>query len=189
MSMKILKENKEKVTIINKSKFIGIVQKIYTKNEINETLNKIKERYSDATHICYAYILGNEKKYSDNGEPTGTAGIPILDVLEKNNLDYVLAIVIRYFGGIKLGANGLVRAYSSSISEIINNNVKEIEYGYLIKINEDYKKTNDLDYLLKDSIIIKKEFNDRIIIEVLVNKDDLGKLSNINYEIIKETIL
>ncbi len=115
MSMKILKENKEKITIINKSKFIGIVKKVYTKEEINNLLVDLRKQYKDATHICYAYVLNNEKKYSDDGEPTGTAGIPILDVLEKNNLDYTLAIVIRYFGGIKLGANGFVRAYSNSI--------------------------------------------------------------------------
>lgn len=187
--MKILKENKEKITIINKSKFIGIVQKIYTKKGINEILNKVKNQYKDATHICYAYILENEKKYSDDKEPSGTAGLPILDVLEKNNLDYVLAIVIRYFGGVKLGANGLVRAYSNSISEIVKDNIKNIEYGYLIRINEDYNKISNLDYILKDSIIIKKEFNDKILIEVIVKKDYLAKLLNINYEIIKEIIL
>ena len=187
--MKILKENKEKLTIINKSKFIGIVQKFYTKIEINEFLIKIKDKYKDATHICYAYILDNEKKYSDDKEPTGTAGKPILDVLEKNNLNYILAVVIRYFGGVKLGSNGLIRAYSTSIKQVIKNNIKDIEYGYLIEINEDYNKINDLDYLLKDSVILKRTFIDKLMIEAIVKKDTLAKLSNINYQIIKETII
>ena len=189
MSMKILKENKEKITIINKSKFIGIVKKVYTKEEINNLLVDLRKQYKDATHICYAYVLNNEKKYSDDGEPTGTAGIPILDVLEKNNLDYTLAIVIRYFGGIKLGANGLVRAYSNSISELIKDNIKDIEQGYLIEIKEDYHNIKTIEYLLKDSKILNKDFNDKLTIQVIVNSDILNKLSNINYTIIKEIIM
>ena len=189
MPMKILKENKENIIIINKSKFIGIVNKVYTKDEINNYLKEIKDKYKDATHICYAYILNNEKKYSDDKEPAGTAGIPILDVLEKNNLNYILAIVIRYFGGIKLGANGLVRAYSSSISEIINNNIKDIEQAYLIEITEEYNKTNNIDYLLKDSVVLEKRFSDKLIIKAIVKKDILDKLSNINYIIIQNVII
>lgn len=187
--MKILKNNNENILIINKSKFIGIIQKVYTKEEINSFLNALRIKYKDATHICYAYVLNNEKKYSDDGEPSGTAGLPILDVLEKNNLNYCLAIVIRYFGGIKLSSNGLVRAYSNSISELIKNNIKDIEYGYLLRIIEDYNKSNDLDYLLKDSNIINKDFKDKIIIDVIISKDLLNKLSNINYQIIKEVII
>ena len=187
--MKILKNNKENILIINKSKFIGIVQKVYNKEDINTLLNNLKTNYKDATHICYAYVLDNEKKYSDDGEPTGTAGLPILDVLEKNHLNYCLAVVIRYFGGIKLGSNGLVRAYSNSISLLLKDNIKNIEYGYIIIIEEDYDKYDDIIYYLKDSVILKKEFNEKIKIEVIVNKDLLNKLSNIHYKILKEVII
>lgn len=187
--MKILKNNNENILIINKSKFIGIVQNVYSIDEIKQILKELKIKYKDATHICYAYVLNNEKKYSDDGEPSGTAGLPILDILQKNNINYCLAIVIRYFGGIKLGSNGLLRAYSNCISELIKDNIKDIEHGYLIEIIEDYNKTNDLDYLLKSSKIIKKDFKDKIIINVIVNKDLLNKLSNINYKIIKEVIM
>ncbi len=187
--MNILKDNKEKTTIINKSKFIGFVKIVYTKDDINKTINLLKDQYSDATHLCYAYILNNEKKYTDDGEPSGTAGLPILDVLEKNNLNYILAVVIRYFGGIKLGSNGLIRAYSNSISELLGDNIKEKEDGYLIKIIEDYNKSQELDYLLKKAHIIKKEYLDKLIIEVIVNKDLLDTLSHINYTIIKEVIM
>ncbi len=187
--MKILIDNKENNIIINKSRFIGIVQKVYTKDIINNILIKLKNEYKDATHICYAYILDNEKKYSDDKEPTGTAGLPILDVLEKNDLNYCIAIVIRYFGGIKLGANGLVRAYSNCISELVKNNIKNIEYGFLIEIIEDYNKISELDYLLKNALIQKKDYKDKVIIQVIVNNDLLNKLSNINYKIIDRVIM
>ena len=111
MSMKIIIKNNEITYIKEKSKFIGIICKVYTKDDIEEELNNVKKLYNDATHICYAYILPNSKKYFDDNEPSGTAGMPILNILEKNDLCYTLAIVVRYFGGIKLGSNGLVRAY------------------------------------------------------------------------------
>jgi uncharacterized YigZ family protein len=187
--MKIIKNDVENLIIINKSKFIGIVKKVYTLDEVNDLLDKTKEKYSDATHVCYAYILPNKEKYDDDGEPMGTEGIPILDILKKNDLTYIIAIVVRYFGGIKLGSNGLVRAYSNTISSLIKDNIKEIETGYLIKIEEDYNKNDLLDYLLKEANIIKKDYQDKITIEVLVNKKTLDNLSNVKYQIIKETII
>lgn len=187
--MKIIKNDNENLVIINKSKFIGIIKKVYSQEEIDELLKNVREKYSDATHVCYAYIIPNREKYDDDGEPLGTAGIPILDILKKNDLGYIIAIVIRYFGGIKLGSNGLVRAYSNTISTLIKDNVKEIETGYLIRIEEDYSKSELINYLLKDEIIIKKDYQDKIVIEVIVNKKTLDNLSNVNYEILKETII
>lgn len=189
MSMKILKSDNENLIIINKSKFIGIVKKIYSKEEANDLLNIVKKEHPLATHICYAYILPNTEKYSDDGEPDGTAGIPILDALKKNNLCYVIAIVIRYFGGIKLGSGGLIRAYSNTISSLITDNTKEIETGYVIRIIEDYSNSDQINYLLKDEEIIKKDYQDKIIIEAIVKKKTLEKLSNVNYEIIEEKII
>ncbi len=189
MFMKIIKNNEEKLIIINKSKFIGFVKKIYSPNDIITILNDIKSIYQDATHICYAYILPNNEKYNDDGEPLGTAGIPILDVLKKNDLCYTIAIVVRYFGGIKLGSNGLIRAYSNTISSLIKDNTKEIENGYLIKIEENYNNNEQLNYLLKNSEIIKKDYQEKIIIEVIVNKKTLDKLSNVHYQIIEERII
>ena len=187
--MKTIINEKEIAYIILKSKFIGIIKKVSNKDEINYLLAKYRQDYSNATHLCYAYILPNAKKCSDDGEPSGTAGLPILDILEKNQLCYVLAIVIRYFGGIKLGANGLVRAYSHTISETLNQNIKDIEYGYLIQITEDYSKSSQIDYLLKDSKIISKEYQDKIIMKAIVNKKILESFSNIQFEIIEEKII
>ena len=189
MSMKIIKSNKENIIIVNKSKFIGIVKKINNKEEIQDILKQFSNKYPDATHICYAYILPNIEKYSDDGEPLGTAGIPILDLLKKNDLNYIIAIVIRYFGGIKLGSNGLIRAYTSTIKELLTNNTKDIETGYLIEINEDYSKSTLIDYLLKDEEILSKEYQDKILIKAIVKKKTLEKLSNVNYKIISEQFI
>ena len=189
MSMKILVNDNKKVNIINKSRFIGIVSKVMTKDEVLNILNKVKEQYPDATHICYAYSLPNIEKYSDDNEPMGTAGIPILDILRKNNLTYALAIVVRYFGGIKLGSNGLIRAYSGIINELVKDNIKDIEEAYLIHIEEDYSKSDLINYLLKDELIINKEYQDRIKLDVIIKKKTLDKLSNVNYKIIEERII
>jgi uncharacterized YigZ family protein len=187
--MKIIKNDNENLIIINKSKFIGIIKKVYSIEEIESILENTKKAHPMASHICYSYILPNKEKYYDDGEPDGTAGIPIMDVLKKNNICYILAIVIRYFGGIKLGSNGLIRAYGNTISSLLKDNLKEIETGYLIKIIENYNNSERLDYLLKDSKIINKDYQDKITIEVLVNKKTLDSLSNVNYQIIEEKII
>ena len=189
MSMKIIINNKENLIIINKSKFIGIIKKIYSKNEVESILNNLKNEYPDATHICYAYILPNQEKCSDDNEPSGTAGIPILDVLKKNNLNYVIAVVIRYFGGIKLGSNGLIRAYSNTISSLIKDNIKDSEIGYEIEIIENYNNSDLINYLLKDDIIINKEYQEQIIVKAIIKKKTLENLSNVKYKIIREIII
>ena len=189
MSMKIIINELEKTNIINKSRFIGIVKKIMTKEEAESILKETKEKYSDATHICYAYILPNTQKYSDDNEPSGTAGLPILEILKKNDVNYILAIVVRYFGGIKLGSNGLIRAYGNSISELINNNLKDIEIGYLISITSDYNNNDLIDYLLKEDTILEKEYQDKITTLAIVKKETLEKLSNVPYQILEEKII
>ena len=119
--MKTIKENMTNDIIIKNSRFITKLVKVNNIDDIDKALNDLKEEYRGATHYCYAYIIGNIKRFNDDGEPGGTAGMPILNVLEKNNLNNILCVVIRYFGGIKLGAGGLVRAYSNSISNALKN--------------------------------------------------------------------
>lgn len=142
--------NKEQEYIINKSKFITKLYKVTTEKQIVDILDNIKKEYKDSTHICYAYIIDNIKRFNDDGEPGGTAGMPILNVLENNELNYILAVVIRYFGGIKLGAGGLVRAYSNSVSETLKNNIKDLEQNIRIEILFDYSNSKKIDFLLKD---------------------------------------
>lgn len=101
--------------IIKKSKFISFIYFVKNEEEIMNYLNTIKKEHKSANHICYAYILnGGKEKCSDDGEPSGTAGLPILTYLKQNNLVNVLCVVVRYFGGVKLGAGGLIRAYKNS---------------------------------------------------------------------------
>lgn len=101
--------------IINKSRFIGYAQPISSEEEALDFIEKIKTKHRDATHNVYAYVLGansNVQRFSDDGEPSGTAGIPALEVLNKEDLRNVVVVVTRYFGGIKLGGGGLIRAYT-----------------------------------------------------------------------------
>lgn len=176
--MKTVKENIENEIIINKSRFITLLIKINNLDEIEKNLKEIKKKYKDATHYCYAYIIGNKEKCSDNGEPSGTAGIPILNVLKQNDLTNILCVVIRYFGGIKLGAGGLIRAYSTSASEALNKtNIVNLIKGYKIVIEFNYDNIKQINYLLKD-IQIKKEYGNTITYTFNIKEDSLNKIEN-----------
>lgn len=187
--MKTIKNNIQNEIIIKNSRFICYLYKIKDINEANSLLNNIKEEHKDATHHCYAYILDNIQKSSDDGEPGGTAGIPILKVLEKNNLSNILAIVVRYFGGIKLGAGGLVRAYTKSVTNTLSeDNIISLIKGYNLDIEFNYDLVKEIDYLLKNITINKKEYNTTIKynIDIPIEFLEIIKLNNINYTIIKD---
>ena len=183
-------KNNESIIIINKSKFITNIFCVDNLDEINNYLEEIKNKYKDATHHCYAYILDNIKRFNDDNEPSGTAGMPILDCLEKNNLNHVLCIVTRYFGGIKLGAGGLVRAYSNSVSNALNNTGKiELVNGYQVLIKFSYNKTDEINKLLDGYEIISKNFNNDVEYIVNIDKALLEKLENICVIEIKKEII
>ena len=170
-----IKEYVENTTIIKKSKFITKLYSINSIDEVSIILDKLKIQYKDSTHICYAYIINNIEKCCDDGEPSGTAGIPILNILKKNNLTNVLAIVIRYFGGIKLGAGGLTRAYSNSVNDTLKlTSIIELVYGYLIEIEFNYDQVKLIDYILNDNEIINKEYNDNIIYNFYLSEEELS---------------
>lgn len=125
---------------INKSKFYGKAFPVFSIDEIKDILKQTREEHLHATHVCYAYVLNGNEKCSDDGEPSGTAGKPILDVIKKKGLNNILIIVIRYFGGIKLGAGGLTRAYSTTASEVLMNaKFVEIEKAKLFNCLLTYK--------------------------------------------------
>lgn len=186
--MYTIKNNSIKEITIKNSKFITLLYKVYSLEDIKNTLVNVKTLYPNATHYCYAYILNNEKKSSDDGEPSGTAGTPILNILESNNLNYVLSIVVRYFGGIKLGSSSLIRAYSRSVKEAIKENIltKLIE-GINVNITFSWSNIKQIDYLLKDQLINKKEYLDNITYNISIPINILDTLKNylISYEIIK----
>lgn len=161
--MKIILENITNEIIIQKSRFITKLIKIDKIESISSILDYIKAEYKGATHYCYAYIFDNIKRFSDDREPSGTAGIPILNVLEKEDLNHILCIVIRYFGGIKLGTGGLVRAYTSSVTEALKNiDIKELVKAKKIHIIFSYKDSKKIDNLLKDFEILEKVFDQNI---------------------------
>ncbi len=171
--MYTIKENINNELIINKSRFITYIYKINKEDEVKNILDSLKKEYKDATHHCYSYILGNIKRFNDDGEPSHTAGMPILNVLENKKLDNVLAVVIRYFGGIKLGAGGLVRAYTNSVSEAINKGtIIPILKEYKIRIEFSYEDIDNINYYLKDYKIKYKEFDYNVIYEFIYNEDN-----------------
>ena len=114
--MKLINQNE---IIIKKSRFISLMYEINSKEEVDKILEELKKEHKKARHFPYAYKLNNTAKKSDDKEPSGTAGLPIYNIIEKNNLNNTLIVVIRYFGGIKLGAGGLIRAYSSAASGLL----------------------------------------------------------------------
>lgn len=120
--MKLIQKNYENTIIIQKSKFIAEAYRVNSVDEVEQILSSIRKKYYDASHHCYAYRIDqNLQKMSDDGEPAKTAGAPILDVILKKNIEKILIVVTRYFGGTLLGAGGLVRAYSGAASKVIEN--------------------------------------------------------------------
>lgn len=171
---------------IKKSKFITLLYPIHKIEEVDYYLRNAKNTYKDATHYCYAYKLSNFQKFSDDGEPGGTAGLPIIEVLNKRNLDNILCIVVRYFGGIKLGAGGLVRAYGKAVREAIDNNrMIELIEGYLIQVYVTYEEQKQCDYLWKNWIV-EKNFQDKVIYDLEIEKERITEFKNYDYQILEQ---
>lgn len=132
----------ENVVIINKSRFITTLIPIVGYDDAIEKIKTVAKKYGDATHNCYAFIsneLATQQRFSDDGEPQGTAGIPMLEALKKRKVYMTLAVVTRYFGGVKLGANGLVGAYSNSVREALDKaDVAHMVYSDVISVKLPY---------------------------------------------------
>ncbi len=162
--------------VIKNSRFIALLIKIDTV-EIEDILENIKKLYPKATHYCYGYIYNEVKHFSDAGEPGGTAGMPILNVLEKEGLNNILCVVVRYFGGIKLGAGGLVRAYTKSVTEALQlAKFTYLEKGCKVKIQFNYSLEKQINYLLRNASVIEKEFGEMVTYTVLANFETLDRI-------------
>lgn len=186
--MYILINDSKTSIIINKSTFITNLFIVKNTDEVNMYLDKIKKEYKDANHHCYAYIIDNIEKCSDDKEPSGTAGLPILTILKNKNLNYCLCVVTRYFGGIKLGAGGLIRAYSKATKEGLKSNVRELKKGYNITLTFPYNKESIILDLIKNQIIINKSYLEEVTYEVDIEEDLLETLKNQDINIkIKES--
>lgn len=170
-----IEKNIENTIEIKKSKFICKLYKLDNEQEIKDIIDKLKIEYKDSTHICYGYILNGKEKCNDDGEPSGTAGLPILNILKKKELNSILAIVIRYFGGIKLGAGGLVRAYTNAVVETLKlTNIKKLTEAYLIELEFNYDQLKLVDYMLIDKKIINKEFENNITYKFYLKEKELN---------------
>lgn len=170
-----IENNIEVEKVIERSRFITNVFYVENEETARVLLEKVRKKYSDATHNCYAYVtdFGKSTKSSDDGEPSGTAGVPILEVLKNKKLINVLVVVTRYFGGIKLGAGGLVRAYSGSARDgVISANIKEFFVCDLFRVSLKYEEFN----LFKKEVLplclslINADYQEEIKIDVSVKK-------------------
>lgn len=185
--MNIISYNSKLEKEVKKSKFISFLYKVESIDEVNDYLNQLKKTYNDATHICYAYIINSNMKYNDDNEPSGTAGVPILNVLKKHDLNYVLAVVVRYFGGIKLGSSNLLRTYLNITNENIKqNNIKKYIEEERLVISCPYDNLKLLNNLVKDYLIVSKNFDELVTYEIIIDKIKINefKKSLLNTNII-----
>lgn len=169
--------------IEKKSKFIGYVKPVKTQEEATEFINKIKSKHWDATHNVYAYVLqeNNIQRYSDDGEPSGTAGVPVLDVILKRNLVDVCVVVTRYFGGTLLGAGGLVRAYSHGSKIAVEaGNIITMAPCSILKVCVDYSFYDRLNILLNDfsANVEDTQFSDNVSVTFSIKQEKTADLQN-----------
>ena len=164
-NMKTIKKAVQSEINIKKSQFICSLYPTINKKESKAIIQKLNQQYNDATHNCTAYIVNDGEGYDDNGEPGGTAGKPMINVLRKNDLHNITAVVTRYFGGIKLGAGGLVRAYSKSVMEAINEaEIVEIEEYEVYKVTFEYSDIKIVDSEVRNNKLesIEKDYSDKV---------------------------
>ena len=170
----------EKQIIIERSRFIGKVFTVKTEDEAREYINSVKKEHPFATHNCYAYVAerGAIARFSDDGEPQGTAGMPMLEVLKNRGLSDTLVVISRYFGGIKLGAGGLVRAYSSTAAAALDEaGVEELRPSNVIKVVVAYDKYSAfLKFCEKRTIITTDTaYGENVEITVAVPTEDAAE--------------
>ena len=168
----------ENLIVIERSKFICYLKGIENEEDAKEFVAKIKKQNSLATHNCYAYIADEKgliQKFSDDGEPQGTAGLPMLETLKAKKIFKVVAVVTRYFGGIKLGTGGLARAYSGSVSTAIDMaNIVNNERVDFVKFKLDYEGYSKLLKInLEQAVITKTDFSTGVEVEFAVKEDFL----------------
>ena len=197
---KTIKEDVSGEIIEKKSRFIANIFYIESEEEAEKIIKSIKKKYYDARHNCFAYRINKENisKFSDDGEPSGTAGAPILNIIEGRNLSNILVVVTRYFGGILLGTGGLVRAYSDATLEALKNaDTIEMVYGKIMRLEIEYKDLKTVEYhFKKEKINISNvEYKDRISLNIEVTEEDIEKIEKMlnnkiilanNIEIIEE---
>ncbi len=185
MSKTIL-ENTSAQIVEKKSKFIANIYYVQSQEEVENILKEIRKKYYDARHNCYAYsILTNNgivNKMSDDGEPSGTAGAPMLNIITKNELTNILVVVTRYFGGILLGTGGLVKAYSEATMQALEKaTIVNEEIGYEVEITVLYNEWEKVKYYLEKSniLIIDVKYNEKIVSKIEVTEKEKNKIKEL----------
>jgi uncharacterized YigZ family protein len=159
---------------IKKSRFISHFKAVATAEEALQFVEETKKKYWDARHNCYAYIVGDQKRFSDDGEPQGTAGKPMLEVLESRNLINAVVVVTRYFGGVLLGTGGLLRAYQQVTIEGLDKCViEEKKQGIRMDITTDYNGFGKIQYIAANdgTIVLDTQYTDKVLLDVVCEKD------------------
>ena len=167
-----------------RSKFLAFAFHVETTDEIKDLVSQIEREYYDARHVCYAYMLGHQREQYrtvDNGEPSGTAGKPILGQINKNELTDILIIVVRYFGGIKLGTSGLTNAYKqAAIEAIANSEIEERTVDCIIKVHFEYTLMNDVMRVVKElnPKVLSQDFQIDCSLRLQIRMGDSESLTN-----------
>ena len=178
MEFRTIKEDGQVQEEIKKSRFICHAKRVYSEEEARDFITAIKKEHYKATHNCSAFIIGERseiKRTSDDGEPSGTAGVPMLGVLENHNLTNVCVVVTRYFGGIKLGAGGLIRAYAGSVALAVKEiGIIEIKEQAGIDIQMSYAQYQEYSNFLKEYNLMELDtnFTDQVDTMIYVDKEE-----------------
>ena len=179
---KTIKETTKAQITEKKSKFIAYAVPIQNTTEVKDIVEKYRKEYYDARHVCWAYAIGADRtefRANDDGEPSGTAGKPILGQINSNELTNVIVLVIRYFGGIKLGTSGLISAYKSAASEVINScEIIEKTVDLTISVTFEYPFLNDVMKIIKDlePTIINQQFDMNCFMKLQIRKANYQQL-------------
>ena len=188
--MKIILETKETEIVEKKSRFIANIAAVSSEEEAIEFIEKIKKKYYDARHNCYAYIIGDKgdkKKCSDDGEPQRSAGMPMMEVLENQGYFAIAAVVTRYFGGTLLGVGGLIRAYQGAVIEGLNASVSgEIHEGFRAKYRFGYDFYGKIKYIAESENIVIEDtlFDETVTISLIFNDSESERLQK---KLVEET--
>lgn len=175
-------EGRQGEIVEKKSRFIATVLPIETEEEALEFIAKMKKKYWDARHNCYVYSIGMNREFtrcSDDGEPSGTAGRPMLDVILGEDIYNVAVVVTRYFGGVLLGTGGLVRAYSKAVQEgLAASKVILKQKGIALKITTDYTGLGKIQYIAgeRNIPVLDSEYTDKVVMKLLVPVQDVGSV-------------
>lgn len=170
----------EKTTVVERSKFICQIKGIDNEEQAKEFIAEIKKKHSLATHNCYAYIADEKgliQKFSDDGEPQGTAGLPMLEILRGRKIFKTVAVVTRYFGGVKLGTGGLVRAYGNAVSECLDSaEILNLKNAFFYCINPDYDGYSKLYKVYSDDVVcVNSVFGEKICVNVAVSEEKVNE--------------